>query len=312
MKIFLLILLFFSHGEASIEKYFKKIEKTPEDCRPIKNIDYLYLINLDQRPEKFENCMWQLQPYGIKPYRFSAIYGWNLSIEALNEIGVQFLPGMEGYHWAKHFPLHGNGNSEYIFLHEACYGGTFFASWMSIGAIGCTLSHLSVLQDAYDSGYQTIWIMEDDIFVLGNPHLLSDLIEQLDSLVGKEGWDLFYTDFDLPDKPFYAWENDFESDLKGDLWWFWRPDLLDIDRSAVAERTILNDDFIKIGSRMRTHSMIIRRSGMKKILDHNKAHRLFIPYDHDLALVPGIKLYSLRYPIVTFSFAPSDTRVKYF
>lgn len=28
------------------------------------------------------------------------------------------------------------------------------------------LSHLSVLKDALDSGYETIWVMEDDIHII--------------------------------------------------------------------------------------------------------------------------------------------------
>jgi acetolactate synthase-1/2/3 large subunit len=34
------------------------------------------------------------------------------------------------------------------------------------GAIGIALSHLSILQDAYDSGYETVWVMEDDVDIM--------------------------------------------------------------------------------------------------------------------------------------------------
>jgi len=64
---------------------------------------------------------------------------------------------------------------------------------MSRGAIGIILSHLSVLQDAYDAGYETIWVMEDDIELLGNPHSVSDLISELEPFdrgryAGPVGW----------------------------------------------------------------------------------------------------------------------------
>ena len=81
--------------------------------------------------------------------------------------------------------------------------------------IGCALSHLSVIRNAYDAGYQTIWVLEDDIAVEQDPHRLSALIDKLDSLVGKEGWDILYTDTDRTDSFMYEEENDFESDLKG-------------------------------------------------------------------------------------------------
>jgi len=289
--------------------HLKKDTEKKTEKSSIKNIDFIYLINLDQRPEKLEKCLSQLKPYGISPHRFSAIYGWALSAETFNELGVKFLPGMLCDEWVIHFPLKEQSTPKYDFLREECYGKSFFSRWMTPGAIGCTLSHLSVLQDAYDSGYQTIWIMEDDISVERDPKQLSSLIKKLDNLVGKEGWDILYTDIDTSDKALYTEENDFESDLKGDLWFFWRPDIDLSNRSSFAKRTILSEDFIKIGSRMRTHSMIIRRSGMKKILDFIKEHHIFIPYDHELAIVPGIRLISLRYNLVTHLPSHSDIKV---
>ena len=155
------------------------------------------------------------------------------------------------------------------------------------------------MQDAFDAGYQTIWVMEDDIFVNDSPLILSELIEKLDQLVGEEGWDILYTDLDTKDKPTYNIENDFESDLKGILWFLWRPDV-PTDETLFRKRKILSKDFLEIGSRMRTHSMIIRRSGIVKILEHEKKQGTFNPYDHELAFIPEIRLFSLRYPLVTF------------
>ena len=74
-------------------------------------------------------------------------------------------------------------------------GRTYFAHHMSQGAIGCVLSHLSVLQDAIDSGYKTIWVMEDDVEVVQDPRTLSGLIAALDGS-GKEKWDILFTDQD--------------------------------------------------------------------------------------------------------------------
>ena len=68
---------------------------------------------------------------------------------------------------------------------------------MSRGEIGIALSHLSVLQDAYDSGYETIWVMEDDIKIVSDPNMLSELIGELDVLLGKGNWDILFTDQDI-------------------------------------------------------------------------------------------------------------------
>ncbi len=303
MKRWLAISLFCSVSLfAGIDAHFRKVPERPL-LHQVPQIDAIYLINLDARPDKWQRSLRELQPYGIVPCRFPAINGWELPLKTLNELGVRFEQGMTGGSWAKRPDLVGLVDD---FLKKDQIGQVFFACWMSQGAIGCSLSHLSVLQDAYDAGYETIWIMEDDIQVLSDPNQLSLLVEKLDTLAS--GWDVLYTDIDTdPDQIYYHAENDFQSDLKGDLWFFWRPDL-PLDQNKLRRRKILSADFLQIGSRMRTHSMIIRRSGMKKILEAEKKRHLFVPYDHELALTPDIRLYTLRYPLVTFQESSSDTK----
>ena len=295
---------------AGFTDHFKKDIGPKTTSNQIKNIDYVYLINLDQRPDKLKNSLSQLSPYNIIPHRFSAVYGWDLSAEALRDLGVKFLPTMLSNRWIND----GNNDLKRDFLTENFYGKTVFFPGITLGALGCTLSHLSILQNAYDANYETIWVMEDDITVKKDPHLLSTLIEKLDALVGKDGWDVLYTDLDS--SPYFEnmtgltfpTENDFTTDLKGDLSFFWRPDVDLSDQTKFTKRVILNDDFVKIGSRDRTHSMIIRRSGIKKILDYEKKHHIFLPYDHEIATVPDIKLINLREAVVTYSDETSDTQ----
>jgi len=288
-------MLTFGFCEARLEDHFRKIEHRNQ-CNPIQNIDFIYLINLDQRPEKLAGSLAQLSPYKIHPCRFSAIYGWTLSPEVLNDVGFLFLPGMWSEEWVCHYP---RGVREFDFLTEKSEGRHFFCKFTTLGAIGCSLSHLSILQDAWDAGFETIWILEDDIDVQGDPLRLSELVGKLDALAGKEGWDILYTDppVELPEKK---------------LWFLFRPDMPSLDTAPYAQRTILSEDFLKIGWRLRTHSMVVRRSGIKKILDFEKKSGLFLPYDIELALVPDIKLYSLRYPLVTSHTVISDTENPHF
>ena len=311
MKLFLCIFALgitcFSH--ADLTPYLKKDTGEKIEKNIIKEIDFVYLINLDLRPEKLQRTLLQLNPYKINPHRFSAVYGAGLSLTAINNVGVKFSPGMRGGDFAVNFSSEKNGARDINLLTNDCIGRTFFFRTMTPGAIGCTLSHLSVLQDAYDSNYQTIWVMEDDVVVKMDPHALSLLIEKLEALVGQDGWDILYTDLDVMDNATNADRQMFEKDLTADLWFFSRPDMDLTDRSSFAKRTILSEDFVKIGSRERTHSMIIRRSGMKKILDFEKENHIFMPYDHELAVVPGIRLFSLRYDLVTCGSATSDTHV---
>lgn len=280
-----------------VEDHLKKVsDKT--GFQGIKNIDFIYLINLDQRPEKLASCKRQLDPYGIVPYRFSAINGWeDLTLEMINDVGVKFGPGMQGGKWATcYLPT-----KEKQPFHEIVQtpGRTYFCHCMALGPIGCALSHLSVLQDAYDSGYETVWIMEDDIEVLQSPHLLSDLIERLDSLVGKEGWDVLFTD---PDSKNYRTGNYVPC-----FSYAWRPNFSPSDPNKFAIRKIISPDFKQVGARYGAYSWIVRRSGIKKILDFIKEHQIFLPFDMEYTQPPGIKMFALNYDLVsTQNNAPSD------
>lgn len=310
--IFTAALLFLSPIFGDLEEYLKKIEHDPLKEKPLEQIDYVYLINLDQRPEKFQKTLSKFVPYGIKPSRFPGIYGWDLSLEAINNIGLKFKEGMFQDRWVWRYDDQNEWEPELDFLRPDLLGKTVYSFNMNLGAIGCTLSHLSVLQNAYDAGFKTIWILEDDVTITQDPHKLSTLIVKLDNLLGKEGWDVLYTDTDSIDACWYDKENNLESDLKGDLHFIWRPDSNPSDFQRLRKRTILSEDFLQIGSRMHTHSMIIRRSGMKKILDFEKKHSPFCPYDNELAFVPDLKCVNLRYDVVTAPPAFSDTRVDQF
>ncbi len=299
MKI--LLLLWSLSLFANIEKYFRKMEE-PIEAHSIEGVDFTYLINLDARKERLAHSLQQLFPYGIWPGRFPAIYGWHLPFEAYEEIGLKFQPGM----WIgieNALSIAPGGFFHFVRLSEAFYGKTVFSSWLTPGGVGCTLSHLSVLQDAYDAGYQTIWILEDDFVIVKDPHLLSGLIQKLDQLAD---WDVLYTD------PDYLYGLDRGADLQTQLPYKWRPDRPGFDLESLLEHTPVGDDFFKIGNRNRTHSMIIRRSGFEKILRFYKEHGLFLPYDHELGFIPHLSLFVVKESIVEAKETTSDTKDRYF
>lgn len=302
----LTLVIFFSNCHAGIEDHYRKLENKLGSCG-MENVDYIYLINLDLRPERWVNCLNQLLPYGIFPERFPGIYGWSLSPSVLNDMALQFQHGMwTGVEAVMHFPLDGDGTPQWVYLSGAFYGKGCFSGWSVKGSFGCTLSHLSVLKDAYDSGYNTIWVMEDDIAIYEDPHQLTHLIQELDALVGPDGWDVLYTDYNLMvvDKT-----KDIRSQIPG---LYWRPDMPYLDVLFLAEHQDAGEKFMKIGSRMRNHSMIYRRCGIEKILKFYQTHNTFLAYDNEIALIPGIRLYTLKNHIVSYIETTSDTRDRYF
>lgn len=255
-------------------------------------VDFIYMINLDDRPEKYALARRYLEVYGIRPYRFSAVNGWMLSKEALQEVGLKFRPGMTAL-LATTYP---SEVDEVIPSHELTTesGKSYFMHCMAPGAIGCVLSHLSVLQDAWDSGYETIWVLEDDVEVLADPNTISDLLIELDMLVGADGWDVLFTDVD--------YRTGVEEYLRASGA-AKRPDCdcSQVGRVAPAFTTTtrISDNLRKVAARFGSTSMVIRRSGIAKLLDFYKAGGIYGPYDLDNLLPDGIRRYGLTFDLVT-------------
>lgn len=270
----------------SIQEHLK-IPSDKSGESQMRGIDFIYMINLDQRPEKYKQSLDALVPFGITPYRFSAVNGWELSLEDINEVGVKYEKGMTKGIWGTSYFPENNGQPHHEVMNVV--GRNYFSHCMSRGAVAIALSHLSILQDAYDSGYETIWVMEDDIEVIKNPHILSGLIDKLDRLVGKNGWDFLFTD----------------RDTKGQdganvicLGAAARPNFQPHPANKFQKRVDISSDFRRVGARYGAYSMIVRRSGMKKMLDFTK-NGVFLPYDMEYTLPHGIRLYTVREDVVS-------------
>lgn len=273
---------------ADLEPHLKPAPNKGEG-HSMRNIDFIYMINLDQRPEKWELSMSQLEPWGIQPYRFSAVNGWELTLEAINEVGLQYTPLMEGGFMGTSYHVGGNFEPSHEVIEK--YGQTYFCHCMARGTIGIVLSHVSVLQDAYNSGYETIWVMEDDVDVLDDPNLVPDLIDELDQTVGKENWDILFTDVDIRDQ---------QGNHKPTIWAARRPDYgQSVVKNDFTENRMVSSKFRKIGARYGATSMIVRRSGMKKLLQFFEAHSVFLPYDLDFIYPRNIRLYTVLQDVVS-------------
>jgi GR25 family glycosyltransferase involved in LPS biosynthesis len=156
----------------------------------MRDVDCIYVINLDCRPEKWVRVSSLLKERGLNPNRFSAIVGAGLSLRTKQEL-------------SGHYPMR-----------------------LSDGEYGCLLSHLSVIRDAYKRGFRRIWVCEDDIDIIRDVKQLPLLLDRLTAIDPK--WDMFYTDvetknneglripsvdadfrpdFDYPDKAYYLEKN---------------------------------------------------------------------------------------------------------
>src|SRR5579872_4387151 len=103
MKVYFLFLLFNACSAYALLEDHLKPAPNKSDSQRMRNIDFIYMINLDQRPEKFERSFQLLSLYGIEPYRFSAVNGWELSLEAINDVGIVFQPWMSREKWGTYY-----------------------------------------------------------------------------------------------------------------------------------------------------------------------------------------------------------------
>ncbi|MCB1117632.1 MAG: glycosyltransferase family 25 protein [Chlamydiia bacterium] len=280
---------------AGLSNYFKDAPNKGSNHH-IRNIDFIYMLNLDQRPEKYEASLKQLEPYGIHPYRFSAVNGWELSFEAIQDVGLKYKKGMQREIMGTSYLPEDEGRPKHSLVNQE--GVTYFCHCMARGPIGICLSHLSILADAVKSGYQTIWVMEDDIQVIKDPRLMSELVAKLDDQVGEKGWDVLFTDRDTKNQ---------RGEYVPCAAYAIRPNYKPRNPVIFQQKRNISQEFRQVGSRYGAYSMIVRRSGMEKILNFFLKYKIFFPYDMDYYAAPGIKVFTVREDVVsTLSKAISD------
>lgn len=239
-----------SEKECVIWEYLTPIE-VEEFNSGLELIDCIYVINLDFRTQKWETTKKACQRYNLGINRVSAVNGWALSKAVHKRL-------------ASPYPVR-----------------------LPSGALGCLLSHLSILKDAYERGFSIIWVMEDDIEFLANP---KELVNSLYILFNIDPeWDIFYTDTD------YRGRNGYTRSLGLDP----RPDQKLYPLKYYLTRDYCHKDIMRIRSRYGTHSMIISKNGIRKILEYYSSRSLWSPIDIDIHYIPGIREYSATKDLVT-------------
>ncbi|XP_023930277.1 procollagen galactosyltransferase 1 isoform X1 [Lingula anatina] len=126
--------------------------------------DQIYMINLVRRPERRERMVASLDELGLKVKIVDAVDGKELNQTYLDSLGVSMLEGfLEPYHKR---PL-------------------------TMGEIGCFLSHYFIWEDAAKNNYQKVLVFEDDVrfepfFVTKLQSLLKEIEDN------KLEWELIY------------------------------------------------------------------------------------------------------------------------
>jgi len=226
-----------------------------EPSSGLEGIDCIYVINLDKRPDKWERVSGIFREQGLKINRMSAINGWELAGETLRELSGPYPVRLKG------------------------------------GEYGCLLSHLSVLKDAHQRGFQRIWVCEDDIEILESIQHIPLLIRQLEKY--DADWDVFYTDC----RPRLIWKGQLIHTIPPH--YTPRPDERCDHPADYLKTEEVFPDVIKIGYRTGTTSMIISRKGMEKLINYFTHIYVWSQIDLDMHFVPGIREYSSKKDLVS-------------
>lgn len=279
-----------SCGYSELEDHIRILNDKTAICS-ISNIDYVYVINLDHRKKKYQKTLEQLAPYGIVPYRFSAVNGWKLPIETIWDVGLSFEEGMRPGGMGTVYRIDPENGKEYH-SHEVVEekGTHYLCHCAARGMIGCILSHLTIMNDALRSNYDVVWICEDDIEVVRDPNILSRYIDDLDRIVGRDNWDVLFTFRD------YRGANGQYFVPYGANY---RPNIETRCQEKFNINQPISDELRRVGTRFGTQSMIWTKRGMQKALDYYRKYKIFMPYDLDLVLIPEIKMYSVLNDVVT-------------
>jgi len=131
------------------------------------------------------------------------------------------------------------------------------------GHYGCLLSHLSIYRDALKKGYKRIWVLEDDVVVVGRLKKLTLMMDDLHRIV--QGWDVLFTGRDTV-----------------------------VNRNKRRNYLIpFGNRFAKVTNRHGMFSAIITRNGIKKIYEYYLKHDCINrPIDREIYRIFGLKIYT--------------------
>jgi GR25 family glycosyltransferase involved in LPS biosynthesis len=242
--------------QADLLRHIKPIEVINHDSG-IPGVDAIYCINLDIRKEKWEAMQRRLVDQGLKATRVSAVNGWvEISEETIKKI---------------HKP---------------------FKARLNPGQIGCLLSHLSILKDAKNRGFDRILILEDDVNFVSDMGAVSSYVEEVSKC--DTDWDILYLDdWDVARR--YGREPED------------RPSSRMSEIIKKPKEVLQGTSLVKTYYRHGNYGYVVSKKGMQKIISYFAKTPIYHAYDLELNHIPNIKMYETRQDFVTVITTISDT-----
>lgn len=128
--------------------------------------DEIYLINLKRRPLRRRRMLASLKELGISVKLMDAVDGKTLTDQQVTEMGIKMLPG---------------------------YSDPYGKRPLTMGEIGCFLSHYLIWQEMINNGLSQVLVLEDDVrFEPNFRNQLQGLLMEATALSSKYRWELIY------------------------------------------------------------------------------------------------------------------------
>lgn len=226
-------------------------------------VDCIYVINLDKHLHRWNTINKQLQDLGLYAQRVRAVNGWSFDKQELKKL----------------------------------YHGLVSPSYQKFsrtpGMLGCFLSHMSILKDAYEKNYQAIWVLEDDCSLEGlEKNKIETILNELKEK--KIAWDALYTDtgsrYLHPDGTLERYDFD-----KMCSWL--------IEKCSYQPKSLQTQvtNLQWIHRRLGMYSVILSHTGIKKIWEYFSTHKLQWAYDVDINFIEGKRFLQTKEDIVSTS-----------
>lgn len=147
-----------------VDREYERFVQYPEPDNV--GFDKIFMINLLRRPERRRRMERSFKEIGLDVEHVPAIDGKQLTFDHLNDIGIQFLSG---------------------------YADPFHNRPMTMGEIGCFLSHFWIWEKQVVDKLNEILILEDDIRF--EPYFKESASNLMNEARRRGDWDLMYADF---------------------------------------------------------------------------------------------------------------------
>ncbi|XP_055379043.1 glycosyltransferase 25 family member [Condylostylus longicornis] len=145
----------------TVNDEFRKFVHYPEKHKL--SLDHIYMINLERRPERRSKMELLFKELGLDVEYFPAMDGKKLNVDIVKKMGINFLSEYEDpYHHRK----------------------------MTMGEIGCFLSHYRIWEKMVELEHNEVLILEDDIRF--EPYFKDKAISVLNQARKHGKWNLIY------------------------------------------------------------------------------------------------------------------------